>query len=253
MSAIVNGIAAFDSALRPFCATFFVFSDYCRPALRLAALMGLPSVYIFSHDSYCVGEDGPTHEPVEHITALRTMPNVMVWRPADANETAFAWVEVIGHTTGPSCLLTTRQNLPVLDGVDGEGVAKGGYVIYSSGPQDAGTLLFIATGSEVVLAVDAAKRLADIGVAVRVVSMPCVERFNSASRSYRDQVLPVEMSKRVLVEAGNRFGLDGFRVDSRTTRYVSLDTFGESAPYKVLSEKFGFTVENVCNIAKELI
>ncbi len=253
MSAIINGIAAFDSALRPFCATFFVFSDYCRPALRLAALMEIPSVYIFSHDSYCVGEDGPTHEPVEHIAALRTMPNVSVWRPADANETAYAWVEIIGHTSGPSCILTTRQNIPVLEGVSEEGVSKGGYVIYSSGAQDESAVLFIATGSEVPLAIDAAGRLAAIGASVRVVSMPCVERFNRQPQSYRDGVLPPAMSRRVMVEAGVRAGLDGFRVDPRTTRYVTLDHFGESAPYKALSEKFGFTVENVCNIAKELI
>lgn len=254
MSAIVNGFTAFDPALRGYAATFFVFSDYCRPAIRLAALMEVPSIYVFSHDSYCVGEDGPTHEPIEHLAALRAMPNVMTWRPADANETAFAWVEILQHTTGPSCLLTTRQNVPVLDGVTAEGVAKGGYDIYIAGPQNADTILFLATGSEVALAVEAAKRLAAEGVGVRVASFPCVERFHrGTSPEYRCEVLPQEMHKRVIVEAGTRFGLDRFRIDFRTTAYVTIDRYGASAPYKELSEKFGFTVDNVYKAAKELV
>ena len=254
MSAIVNGFTAFDPALRGYAATFFVFSDYCRPAIRLAALMEVPSIYVFSHDSYCVGEDGPTHEPVEHLAALRAMPNVMTWRPADANETAFAWVEILQHTTGPSCLLTTRQNVPVLDGVTADGVAKGGYDIYIAGPQNADTILFLATGSEVALAVEAAKRLAADGVGVRVASFPCVERFHrETSPEYRCEVLPQEMHKRVIVEAGTRFGLDRFRIDFRTTAYVTIDRYGASAPYKELSEKFGFTVDNVYKVAKELV
>ena len=254
MSAIVNGFTAFDPALRGYAATFFVFSDYCRPAIRLAALMEVPSIYVFSHDSYCVGEDGPTHEPVEHLAALRAMPNVMTWRPADANETAYAWVEILQHTTGPSCLLTTRQNVPVLDGVTAEGVAKGGYDIYIAGPQNADTILFLATGSEVALAVEAAKRLAAEGVGVRVASFPCVERFHrGTSPEYRCEVLPQEMHKRVIVEAGTRFGLDRFRIDFRTTAYVTIDRYGASAPYKELSERFGFTVDNVYKVAKELV
>ena len=253
MSAIVNGLTAFDETFRGFGATFFVFSDYCRPALRLAALMELPSIFVFSHDSYCVGEDGPTHEPVEHIAALRTMPNVMTWRPADAVETGYAWVEMLKHGTGPSCILTTRQNVPILEGVTAEGVAKGGYVIYSAGTQDANTVLYLASGSEVSLAVDAARRLAAEGVGVRVVSLPCVERFLAQLPAYREEVLPQSMAKRVIVEAGSRLGLDGFRLDARTTAYVTLDRFGASAPYKVLNEKFGFTVDNVYAKAKELV
>ena len=254
MSAIVNGITAFDGNFRGYGATFFVFSDYCRPAIRLAALMEVPSIYIFSHDSYCVGEDGPTHEPVEHLAALRAMPNVMTWRPADANETAYAWVEILEHRTGPSCLLTTRQNVPVLEGVRAEGVAKGGYDIFIAGPQNADTILFLATGSEVVLAVEAAKKLAAEGVGVRVASFPCVERFHrETSSEYRCEVLPQEMHKRVIVEAGTRFGLDRFRIDFRTTEYVTMDRYGASAPYKVLDEKFGFTVENVYHAAKRLV
>ena len=253
MSAIVNGLTAFDETFRGFGATFFVFSDYCRPALRLAALMELPSIFVFSHDSYCVGEDGPTHEPVEHIAALRTMPNVMAWRPADAVETGYAWVEMLKHGTGPSCILTTRQNVPILEGVKAEGVAKGGYVVYSAGTQDANTVLYLASGSEVSLAVDAARRLAAEGVGVRVVSLPCVERFLAQLPAYREEVLPQSMAKRVIVEAGSRLGLDSFRLDARTTAYVTLDRFGASAPYKVLNEKFGFTVDNVYAKAKELV
>ena len=253
MSAIVNGLTAFDETFRGFGATFFVFSDYCRPALRLAALMELPSIFVFSHDSYCVGEDGPTHEPVEHIAALRTMPNVMTWRPADAVETGYAWVEMLKHGTGPSCILTTRQNVPILEGVTAEGVAKGGYVVYSAGTQDANTVLYLASGSEVSLAVDAARRLAAEGVGVRVVALPCVERFLAQLPAYREEVLPQSMAKRVIVEAGSRLGLDSFRLDARTTAYVTLDRFGASAPYKVLNEKFGFTVDNVYAKAKELV
>ena len=253
MSAIVNGLTAFDETFRGFGATFFVFSDYCRPALRLAALMELPSIFVFSHDSYCVGEDGPTHEPVEHIAALRTMPNVMAWRPADAVETGYAWVEMLKHRTGPSCILTTRQNVPILEGVTAEGVAKGGYVVYSAGTQDANTVLYLASGSEVSLAVDAARRLAAEGIGVRVVSLPCVERFLAQLPAYREEVLPQSMAKRVIVEAGSRLGLDSFRLDARTTAYVTLDRFGASAPYKVLNEKFGFTVDNVYAKAKELV
>ena len=254
MSAIVNGITAFDGSFRGYGATFFVFSDYCRPAIRLAALMKVPSIYIFSHDSFYVGEDGPTHEPIEHLAALRAMPNVMTWRPADANETAYAWVEILGHKTGPSCLLTTRQNVPVLEGVTAEGVAKGGYVIYQAGPQNADSILFLATGSEVYLAIEAAKRLAAEGLGVRVASVPCVERFHrETSAEYRCEVLPQEMHKRVIVEAGTRFGLDRFRIDFRKTAYVTIDHYGASAPYKVLADKFGFTVDNVYLAARSLV
>ena len=255
MSAIVNGITAFDERFRAYGATFFVFSDYCRPAIRLAALMQVPSIYVFSHDSYCVGEDGPTHEPIEHLAALRAMPNVMTWRPADANETAAAWVEILCHKTGPSCLLTSRQDLPVLEDVKPEGVAKGAYVIYQAGRQDKNTILFLATGSEVAPTIEAAKRLwLQDNQSVRVVSVPCVERFHrETTPAYRCFVLPQEMNKRVIVEAGTRFGLDRFRIDFRSTGYVTIDHYGASAPYKVLTEKFGFTVDNIYATAKALV
>ena len=253
MTAIVNGLTAFGQGLRGYGATFFVFSDYCKPAIRLAAIMELPSIFVFSHDSYCVGEDGPTHEPIEQLASLRSMPNVRTWRPADANETAYAWVEALMRTDGPSCILTTRQNLPILEGVTPDGVAKGGYVVYQAGKQDSETILFIATGSEVSICIEAAKRLAAEGRGVRVASFPCIERFYlETTPEYRCEVMPQEMKRRVIVEAGVRYGLDRFRLDFRTTAFVTLDRFGASAPYQTLSVKFGFTPENVYNVAKTI-
>ena len=253
MAAMVNGLTAYED-FRAFGATFFVFSDYCRPAIRLAALMELPSIFVFSHDSFYVGEDGPTHEPIEQLAAMRTMPNVTSFRPADANETAYAWVEMMNNTKGPSCILTTRQNLPVLEGTSYEGVAKGAYSIWQAGRQDKETILFLASGSEVALAVEAAKRLwNEDGRSVRVVSMPSMERFLRQKCTYRDYVVPETMFRRVIVEAGSRFGWDRFRMNHKTTRFVTKDDFGASGPYKVLAKEFGFTAENVYNVAKELI
>ena len=251
MTAIANGITAFGG-FRGFGATFFVFCDYCKPALRLAALMNVPSIFVFSHDSFYVGEDGPTHEPVEHLAALRMVPNLTTFRPADATETAYAWVEMLLNTSGPSCIMTTRQNVPVLDGVRHEGVSKGGYVIFEQGPQGMDTVLFIATGSEVAVAIEAAKRLAADGKGVRVVSMPSVELFLRQKCDYRESVVPELMKRRVIVEAGVRFGWDRFRLDHKTTRFVTMDRFGASAPYKVLAGEFGFTVDNVYAKAKEI-
>ncbi len=252
MTAIANGITSFGG-YRGYGATFFVFSDYCKPALRLAALMKVPSIFVFSHDSFYVGEDGPTHEPVEHLASMRVIPGLTTYRPADANETAFAWAEILLNVKGPSCIMTTRQNVPVLEGVRHEGVAKGAYIIYQSGAQDETTLLFIASGSEVSLAIDAAKALAVEGRAVRVVSMPSMELFLRQPGAYRDQVIPGSMPKRVIVEAGVRFGWDRFRVEPRTTRFVTMEGFGASAPYKDLATQFGFTVENVIKVAKTIV
>ena len=253
MSAMVNGLTAYED-FRAFGATFFVFSDYCRPAIRLAALMNLPSIWVFSHDSFYVGEDGPTHEPIEQLAAMRTMPNVTTFRPADATETGYAWVEMLMNTKGPSCIMTTRQNLPILEGTSAEGVAKGAYVIWQAGEQTKDTILFLATGSEVSLAIETAKKVwNEDRKAVRVVSMPSVERFLSQKCTYREFVVPEYMTKRVIVEAGTRFGWDRFRLDFKTTQFVTKDDFGASGPYKVLAEKFGFTVENVYVAAKKLV
>ena len=251
MSAIVNGIAA-DGGLRPFGATFFVFSDYCKPAIRLAALMGLPSIYVFSHDSFYVGEDGPTHEPVEQIESLRCVPNFDVYRPADANETAACWAAMLARKEGPSCILTTRQNLPVLPDATPEKVMRGGYVLLAEGKQDESAILFVATGSEVHLCVAAAKTLASEGRGVRVVSLPCVELFARQDAAYRESVVPATMVRRVLAEAGVAKGLVEFAVAPATTRHLSLDRFGASGPYVRLAEEFGFTPENCLRLAREL-
>ena len=255
MTAMVNGLTAYED-FRAFGATFFVFSDYCRPAIRLAAIMEVPSIFVFSHDSFYVGEDGPTHEPVEQLAAMRTMPNVLTFRPADANETGYAWVEMLMNTKGPSCIMTTRQNLPILEGTSAEGVAKGAYVIWQAGAQTKDTVMFLATGSEVSLCIEAAKRMWDESEgrqSVRVVSMPSVERFLSQQCAYREVTVPTYMTRRVIVEAGARLGWDRFRLDFKTTKFVTKDDFGASGPYKVLAKEFGFTVDNVYASARELI
>ena len=249
MSAIVNGITA-HGGFRAFGATFAVFSDYCKPAMRLAALMNLPSIWVFSHDSFYVGEDGPTHEPVEQIASLRATPNLLTFRPADPNETGACWVEMLKRKDGPSCILTTRQNLPILEGTSAEGVARGAYTVYQSSAHP--EYLFLASGSEVALCVEAAKQLAETGRAVRVVSMPCRELFERQPLEYRESVVPGTCAKRVIVEAGVKFGWGTYVVDASKTRFITLDTYGESGPYKVLAEHFGFTVENVLAKAKEL-
>ncbi len=250
MTAVVNGITA-HGGWRAFGATFAVFSDYCKPALRLAALMGTPSIFVFSHDSFYVGEDGPTHEPVEQLASLRSMPNVRTWRPADANETGYAWIEMLKRVDGPSCIFTTRQNLPILAEANAEGLARGGYVLFNNAPIP--ELVFIASGSEVSIALEAAKTLADEGKLVRVVSMPCLELFLRQSEGYRDGVVPPVCKRRLIVEAGVRFGWDRFVVDPEFTRFMTMENFGASGPYKTLAEKFGFTAAKVLSTAREIL
>ena len=250
MTAVVNGITA-HGGWRAFGATFAVFSDYCKPALRLAALMKTPSILVFSHDSFYVGEDGPTHEPVEQLASLRSMPNVRTWRPADANETGYAWVEMLKRGDGPSCIFTTRQNLPILAEAKAEGVARGGYVLFDNAPMP--ELVFIASGSEVSIVLEAAKTLADEGKLVRVVSMPCMELFLKQSEGYRDGVVPPSCKRRVIVEAGVRFGWDRFVVDPEFTRFMTMDDFGASGPYKKLAEVFGFTAAKVLSKTREIL
>jgi len=247
MSAIVNGMYL-HGGLIPYCATFAVFSDYMKNAMRMSALMELPVVYILSHDSIGVGEDGPTHQPIEHLAGLRAMPNMKVYRPADGKETTAAW---IGALTGkePSCIVVSRQTLPNLEGT-GEKAFKGGYVLADSAKKTPDAIL-IATGSEVSLAMNAKAELAKEGVDVRVVSMPCVEEFEKQSEKYKESVLPKAVRARVAVEAGATMswykyvGLDG--------KVVGIDTFGASAPAKKLFEKYGFTVENVVSAVKEVL
>ena len=249
MGSILNGIAL-HGPTRPYGGTFLVFSDYMRPAVRLAALMKLGVTYVWTHDSIGLGEDGPTHQPVEHLWSLRAIPGLDVIRPADANETAVVWRSVMENADRPSALALTRQNLPVLDRQEyapAEGAVKGGYVLAEA---DGGTpeVIIIATGSEVPIALDARESLQEAGTPTRVVSMPCVEWFDRQDEEYREQVLPSSVRARVSVEAGIALGWRTYVGD--TGESVSLEHFGASAPYEVLYEKFGFTPEAVVEAAR---
>ncbi|MEU9889270.1 transketolase [Sphaerisporangium sp. NPDC051011] len=247
MGSILNGIALHNGT-RPYGGTFLVFSDYMRPAVRLAALMGLPVTYIWTHDSIGLGEDGPTHQPVEHLWALRAIPGLDVVRPADANETSAAWKAVLEHTDRPAALALTRQNLPVYEGSsDFEKVAKGGYILEEASTGQPAVVI-IGTGSEVELAVDARRILEDEGIPARVVSMPCVEWFNAQDDAYKQLVLPPSVRARVAVEAGIALGWREFV--GEVGEVVSLEHFGASAPYKTLYEQFGLTAERVAAAAK---
>jgi len=246
MGAILNGIAL-HGGTRPYGGTFLVFSDYMRPAVRLAALMKLPVVYVWTHDSIGLGEDGPTHQPVEHLAALRAIPGLDVVRPADANETTTAWRHALQHTDRPTALCLTRQNLPVLDPAETAGAARGGYVLSEAGSGSPEVIL-VATGSEVHLALEAQRRLEAEGVATRVVSMPCREWFDVQDAGYRDEVLPSTVRARVSVEAGIAMPWRDVVGDSGES--VSLEHFGASAPYQVLYERFGITAEAVVAAAR---
>jgi transketolase len=252
MGGIANGIA-YHGGLRPFVATFFVFSDYMRPSVRLAALGNLPVIYVWTHDSVALGEDGPTHQPVEQLMAFRVMPNVKVVRPCDANETVEAWRLAMENQDGPVALILSRQNLPVLDRsrmAPAAGLARGAYVL--SDPQgDAPRAVIIATGSEVHVALAAQKLLADKGVPVRVVSMPCWEAFEAQSEQYRESVLPPAIKARVAVEAGATLGWWRWLGDDGVT--VGLNRFGASAPGETNMEKFGFTPQHVARCVEETL
>ncbi len=244
MGAIINGMAL-HGGFRPYGSTFLVFSDYVRPSVRLAALMGLPVIYVFTHDSIFVGEDGPTHQPVEHVASLRAIPGLTVIRPADANETAAAWKTAVEHGDGPVALILTRQGLPILAAADAAGVARGGYVLADA---PALQVILMASGSEVSVALEAKELLAGDGIAARVVSMPSWELFEAQSQAYRDEVLPPEVTARVAVEAGVPMGWD--RYAGPQGAIIAMRRFGASAPYQRLAEEFGFTAENVAAQAK---
>jgi transketolase len=246
MGAILNGIAL-HGGTRPYGGTFLVFSDYMRPSVRLAALMKLPVTYVWTHDSIGLGEDGPTHQPIEHLWALRAIPGLDVVRPADANETAYAWKTVLEHTDRPAALALTRQNLPVFEGTSAEGVARGGYVL-SEASTGSPAVVLIATGSEVELAVGARDLLEGQGIPTRVVSMPCVEWFQGQDSAYRQTVLPPAVKARVAVEAGVSLGWREYVGEAGEV--VGLEHFGASAPYKTLYEQFGLTAERVAAAAK---
>jgi transketolase len=244
MGAILNGIAL-HGGTRPYGGTFLIFSDYMRPAVRLAALMKTPVIYVWTHDSIGLGEDGPTHQPIEQLASLRAIPGLAVVRPADANETVASWQAILQDTSGPAGLALTRQGVPTLEGTDADGVARGGYVLAEASGQP--ELVIIATGSEVQLAVEARKVLEAEGVSTRVVSMPCVEWFDAQEEDYQQRVLPSSVRARVAVEAGiaqpwHRFVGDHGEI-------VSIEHFGASADYKTLFQEFGFTVDAVVNAA----
>lgn len=248
MAAIANGITLYGGT-KTFVGTFFVFSDYLKPMARLAALMKIPVTYVLTHDSIGVGEDGPTHEPIEQLAMLRAMPNINVFRPADATETAAAWYSAITSKNTPTVLALSRQNLPQIEGSSKEAL-KGGYIIAESikAKPDA---IIIASGSEVSLAVDAKKELMEKGFDIRVVSMPCMDIFEQQSDEYKEKILPQTVEKRLVVEAGSSICWGkylGFKGKS-----VTIDTFGASAPANVLFEKYGFTVENVVNKALSML
>ncbi|MEV5745151.1 transketolase [Microbispora rosea] len=247
MGAILNGIALHNGT-RPYGGTFLVFSDYMRPSVRLAALMKLPVTYVWTHDSIGLGEDGPTHQPIEHLWALRAIPGLDVVRPADANETAAAWKAVLEHNDRPAGLALTRQNVPTLDGAgDPDAVARGGYVLQdaSNGQPE---VVIIGTGSEVQLAVEARTILESQGIPTRVVSMPCVEWFREQDAAYKQTVLPPAVKARVAVEAGITMGWREFVGDAGEV--LGLEHFGASAPYKTIYEQFGLTADRVVAAAK---
>ncbi len=246
MGAILNGIAL-HGPTRPYGGTFLTFSDYMRPAVRLGALMKSSVVYIWTHDSIGLGEDGPTHQPIEHLAALRAIPGLSVIRPGDANETAHAWKAALERPEGPNGFSLTRQNVPTLEGTSAEGVARGGYVLAdaSSGTPE---LIIMATGSELQIAVDARTALEADGVRTRVVSMPCVEWFEEQDEAYRQSVLPKDVKARVSVEAG--IAMPWYRFLGDAGEAVSIEHYGASADYETLFEKFGFTTENVVAAAR---
>jgi transketolase len=252
MGAILSGIAL-HGPTRAYGGTFLQFSDYMRPSVRLASLMDIDTIYVWTHDSIGLGEDGPTHQPIEHLAALRAIPRLSVVRPADANETAHAWRTTLarGNGSGPVGLILTRQNVPVLEGTDADGVARGGYVLGGGSPADDADVIIIATGSEVQLAVEARKLLADKDIKAYVVSMPCVEWFESQPQEYQDSVLPPDVSARVAVEAG--IAQSWHKLVGDRGQIVSIERYGESADYKTVFREFGFTPEAVVDAAERAL
>ncbi|MFT4212816.1 MAG: transketolase [Microbacterium sp.] len=259
MGSILNGIVL-HGPTRPFGGTFLIFSDYMRPPVRLSALMNIPTLFVWTHDSIALGEDGPTHQPIEQLATLRAIPNFTLVRPADATETAVVWLELLRRHGGPAGLALTRQNIPVYERGDGDAdgdtfasaaaAVRGAYVL-AEAPEGRIDVILIATGSEVSLAVDARARLADVGIGARVVSAPSLEWFAEQDADYREAVLPSAVKARVSIEAGTALSWRGIVGD--TGRSISIEHFGASADYKTLFEKFGFTTEAVVSAASETI
>jgi transketolase len=250
MGAAANGMA-YHGGVKPFVSTFFVFNDYLRPSIRLAALSKLPVTYVFTHDSIAVGEDGPTHEPVEHLAALRTIPGLTVIRPTDANETASAWAYALQQTEGPVALILSRQNLPVFNETKAnlEKLSKGAYVLEETNSNP--DVILMATGSEVSLAVNAKTELEKENISVRIVSMPSWELFNQQSAEYKQEVLPSSQSKRVAIEMGISLGWERFV--GFEGKILSIETFGASGDGAAVMKEFGFTTDNVVRMAKSVL
>jgi len=251
MGSLMNGMALYGGVI-PYGGTFLIFSDYMRPAIRLASLSGIRPIYIFTHDSIGLGEDGPTHQPIEHLAALRSIPKVVVIRSAEANETVYAWKAALQHKGSPVALILARQGVPVLDQKkypSAEGLLKGAYTLFDSNKKP--ELILMASGSEVNITIKAAKELEKDGIKVRVVSFPSWELFEMQSAEYKESVLPSSVLARVSVEAGVAQGWEKYT--GRFGANISIETFGASAPEKVLMEKYGFTVDNICLTAKRII
>ena len=243
MGAVLNGMALFGGVI-PYGGTFLIFSDYMKPAIRIAAISHIPTIFIFTHDSVGLGEDGPTHQPIEQLAMLRAIPNLVTIRPADANEVREAWKVAISRRDGPTALALTRQNVPTLDVGQTSSLSRGAYVLKDFGAPE---VILMASGSEVSLILDAAQKLADEGRGVRVVSFPSWELFEMQDEAYKESVLPKSIQARLAVEAGASLGWERY---AKST--ICIDHYGASAPAKVIFEKFGFTVENVIARAKEL-
>ena len=244
---------ALHGGIRPYAATFFIFSDYARPALRLAAMMKLPVIYVMTHDSIGLGEDGPTHQPVEQLASLRAMPNMCIIRPADANETAWAWRAAMLRTNGPTMLVLTRHNVPVLDRTNiagAEGLCKGAYIL-SREQTETPDIILIASGSEVHLILEAQQQLALEKINARVVSMPSWELFREQAQTYRDAILPPDIKTRLAVEAGVPLGWRDWVGDGGDI--IGITGFGASAPANVLFKQYGFTVEHIVERAKKIL
>jgi transketolase len=251
MGSIVNGIGVHGGCVKPYGSTFLIFSDYMRPAVRLSALMELPVVWVWTHDSVGLGEDGPTHQPIETYAALRAIPNLWFVRPADANETSYAWKVALERQDGPVALSLSRQKVPTLDRAElapASGLERGAYTLWQSGSPD---LILIATGAEVGLALDAGRKLAGGGTAVRVVSMPCWELFEQQPQSYRDEVLPPEVKARLSVEPGVSLGWSRWVGDGGAS--VSIEHYGASAPGTTVLEQFGYNTDNIVARASALL
>jgi len=251
MGAAMSGMAL--SRVRPFGGTFFNFSDYMKPAVRLAALMEIPVIYVFTHDSIGLGEDGPTHQPIEQLAALRAMPNILVLRPGDANEVVEAWKIAVEQTHRPTALVLSRQAMPTFDRTKfapASGVRKGAYVL-SDAPGGRPEVILIGTGSEVGLCVAAQEKLAAENIKARVVSIPSWELFEEQDAAYKESVLPAAVAARVSVEMASKFGWE--RHVGQKGKIIGMHTFGASAPLKDLLKEFGFTVENVVAAAKQTL